>query len=57
MYMEMQRTKDSQGNVEEDLDHRSQHTYKMIVMEICGLVSRSSGAERRVWEAVLPECD
>lgn len=46
MYTEMQKNKDSQGHVEEDLDHRSQHTYKMIGIEICGLVSRSRGAEQ-----------
>ena len=36
----MQRGEDSQGNLEEDLDHRHQYTYKMGVIKICGLLKR-----------------
>lgn len=35
--MEMQRVKASQGNLEE-LDHRRQDTYKVIVIKTCRLV-------------------
>lgn len=36
--MEIQRGKDSEGSLEDNLDPRSQYTYKVIVIKICGLV-------------------